>query len=390
MAEGVPLSELRDGLRPDGALDRIKVSLLGLPIELNAYIDILGVLGVGGYRDQLLGTSAAVDYGGLHFTCFQFDYDWRRDLVESARRLGDTIDEAARIAQQASGSADPPRVDVVAHSMGGLILHYYLRYGTQDLPERGGLPELTWEGAAKVEHVVMVGTPNAGSVKALQQLVEGFKVGPFLPTYEPALIGTMPAVYQLLPRTRHAAVIDGASGEPIESLYDASLWEAMGWGLADRRQERVVADLLPEVTDAAARRRIALDHVAKCLERARRVHEALDVPADPPRHMRLHLIAGDAEPTAAVVSVDRRTGRLRVVARGPGDGTVSRASALMDERQGMPWSPRLRSPIAWSGVTFLFRDHLGLTKDPAFADNVLYLLLEKPRQWPAGPGLASR
>jgi hypothetical protein len=30
-------------------------------------------------------------------------------------------------------------------------------------------------------------------------------------------------------------------------------------------------------------------------------------------------------------------------------------------------------------VTFLFTDHLGLTRDPAFADNVLYLLLEDPR-----------
>jgi hypothetical protein len=29
---------------------------------------------------------------------------------------------------------------------------------------------------------------------------------------------------------------------------------------------------------------------------------------------------------------------------------------------------------------FLFSDHLGLTKDPAFTDNVLYLLLEDPRR----------
>jgi len=33
-------------------------------------------------------------------------------------------------------------------------------------------------------------------------------------------------------------------------------------------------------------------------------------------------------------------------------------------------------------VLFLFRDHLGLTQDPAFIDNLLYLLLEEPRRRP--------
>ncbi len=29
----------------------------------------------------------STDYGDGHFTCFQFDYDWRRDNVEDAKRL---------------------------------------------------------------------------------------------------------------------------------------------------------------------------------------------------------------------------------------------------------------------------------------------------------------
>ncbi|TFG77481.1 MAG: hypothetical protein E4H21_03260, partial [Thermodesulfobacteriales bacterium] len=62
----------------------------------------------------------------------------------------------------------------------------------------------------------------------------------------------------------------------------------------------------------------------------------------------------------------------------PGDGTVTRSSALMDERAGGIWTPHLKSPVNWSNVMFLFTDHLGLTKDPAFSDNVLYLLLEQP------------
>jgi hypothetical protein len=51
----------------------------------------------------------------------------------------------------------------------------------------------------------------------------------------------------------------------------------------------------------------------------------------------------------------------------------------MDERTGAQWFPHLVTPIDWSQVTFLFSDHLGMTKDPAFADNVLYYLLESPK-----------
>ncbi len=55
-----------------------------------------------------------------------------------------------------------------------------------------------------------------------------------------------------------------------------------------------------------------------------------------------------------------------------------RSSALLDERVGGEWRPAPSTPIAWSGVHFLFTDHIGLTRDPAFADNVLHLLLESP------------
>ena len=78
--------------------------------------------------------------------------------------------------------------------------------------------------------------------------------------------------------------------------------------------------------------------------------------------------------------IDSR-GTLIPTARVAGDGLVTRHSALMDERLAdrSNWAPRLQSPIKWNSVTFLFTDHLGLTKDPAFTDNVLYLLLESPR-----------
>ena len=84
MAQGTPLSQLKDDVHSDGALDRVVVNFMGFPVQLNAYYNILRTLGVGGYRDQQLAEAMVVNYGDKHYTCFQFAYDWRRDIVESA------------------------------------------------------------------------------------------------------------------------------------------------------------------------------------------------------------------------------------------------------------------------------------------------------------------
>jgi pimeloyl-ACP methyl ester carboxylesterase len=383
MAEGLPLSELKDEVVSAGALDRIKVSLLGLPVELNAYMNILATLGVGGYRDEQLGKAGAVDYGENHFTCFQFDYDWRRSNVENARRLHQFIGEKrAYVKEQlekryGQKNADV-KFDIVAHSMGGLVARYYLQYGPVDLPEDGSLPTLNWAGAKYVDRLIMVGTPNAGSAKALDQLVNGLHL-PTQARYEAAVLDTMPAIYELLPRVRHGAVVDAARPQEKIDFLDPAVWENMKWGVAHPGQARMLSYLIPEAKDPAERRRIALDHLRKCLARTRQFHAALDVPAEPPPGLEIDLIAGDAVPTRSVIKVDMRTGRFVGEERAPGDGTVIRTSALMDERVGRDWNRGLVTPIKFSNVMFLFSSHIGMTKDAAFADNVLYRLLEEPR-----------
>ena len=384
MSQGAALRDLADTVRSDGALDRVKISFLGLSTTLQAYAAILSTLGAGGYRDQTLATMADVDYGPGHFTCFQFDYDWRRDNVENAQKLGQFIaDKRQFVAEQIKEvygvDRDPASIkfDVVAHSMGGLIARYYLRYGDADLPADGSPPPPpTWAGARDLRRVILVATPSAGSASALEQLTAGKSFAFFLPDAPAAMLGTMPSIYQLLPRPRHGRVLD-ADGRPVGDLYDPAVWRSHQWGLADPKSDRVLAWLLPDVIDPAERRRIALDHLVKCLARAKRFHEALDAPADRPAGVELTLFAGDAIATPDGLQTVA-AGQLREIAAAPGDGTVTRASALMDERLDGRWTRTLRTSIRWDGVTFVFDDHLGLTRSPAFSDNVLHLLLEKP------------
>lgn len=385
MKEGVFLKDLKDEVIPKGVLEQVKVKLWGLPVYLNAYINILRTLGAGNYYDQQFAQATGMYYGKGHYTCFQFSYDWRRDIAENAQRLHEFLMAkrayVQREIEKEFGIKDyDVKFDLVAHSMGGLLARYYLEFGAQELPEDGRIPPVTWEGARYVEKLVMIGTPNAGTIEVLGDLVEGVRFSIFLPEYEPAVLGTMPALYELLPRKRHHMVVNAHDPNESIDLLDPELWRKMNWGLVSESQQHVLQMLLPEVSDPQERKRIAFDHLKKSLKKAKQFMETMDQPAVPPLGVSIYLFAGDAEPTAAVVSVDTDTGSLKVVKKEPGDGTVLRASALLDERVGQRWVPYLESPIHWTSTHFLFTDHSGLTKDTAFTDNLLFLLLEKDKK----------
>jgi pimeloyl-ACP methyl ester carboxylesterase len=382
MAEGQKLSELRDDLWPDFTLDQVTFNFMGYPLALNTYAHILSVLGVGGYRDQQSAEAGIVDYGDRHFTCFQFPYDWRRDIVESAAELDRFIKEKRKYVQgeieKRFGIKDyDVKFDIVAHSMGGLVARYYLRYGVQDLPEDESLPKLTWDGSRHVDHLVMIGTPNAGSISAMLALVKGYRPAPLLPRYPAPVLGTMPGLYQLLPRSRHRPLLDD-KGRPVEDIFAADLWQKNGWGLADPNQDPLMKLLLPDIQSPDERRRIALDHQRKALKRAKQFTAAIDIPAKLPASLHFFLVAGDSEDTDETARFGS-DGNLSIVKKGPGDGSVLRRSALMDERRTGRRKERLISPIHWTQVLFLFSNHFDLTKDPAFTDNLLYFLLESQR-----------
>ena len=384
MHEGKTLQDLRDNVISESVLESIKITIYGVTVEKNAYGNILASLGVGGFINENYGETKTIDYGDRHYTSFQFAYDWRRDLVEAAKQLHEYILEKRsyvqkEIAKRHGIENKDVKFNIVAHSMGGLVARYYLRYGVADLPDDGSLPPLTWAGSRFVEQVVLIGTPNAGSIDTFRLLIEGSHLAPGLPSFDAAILGTMPALYQLLPRARHGHVVSGNEiNQEFMDPYDPVLWEQMGWGLANPELDSTLQVLLPEVKDKETRIKIALNHQRKSLMRAKAFSQALDIPAATPPGLSINLIAGDAVDTTDVIKVNTETGELENFKTGPGDGKVLRSSALMDERVGSNDKGRLKTPIQWANVLFLFSDHLGLTTDPVFTDNILYMLLEQP------------
>ena len=382
MKLGTPLDQLQSLSESDGTLGELKSTVAGMTVRLSFYGDVLSALGVGSYA----GTSSArskhiPDYhaGEPTSVAFEFSYDWRRSLDESAAALQQFITQATRFLQLQRGNSDPVKFDIVAHSMGGLVLRYFLQYGGQLIPYDGSLPRLNWAGANDVETAVIVGTPNGGSLKVMDRLISGLPKTPLTPAYGPMITGTMPSLYQLMPRTRHKPFRTRGESESPD-LFDPDLWLRMQWGLANKSRESELAKLLQGVSSASERRDTAFEHLHKCLKNANAFHAAMDFNVSArPAHLRLHLIAGDGKRTPLLCTASKDNQKLEFLRYAPGDGTVLRSSALLDERVGSDWTPRIVSPLQWDSVMFLPSSHMGLTRHPVFIDNVLYLLLEKPR-----------
>ena len=80
-------------------------------------------------------------------------------------------------------------------------------------------------------------------------------------------------------------------------------------------------------------------------------------------------------PTLDSIVVDTRRHKISKKIEKAGDGTVSRTSALSERKHRN--AAEVYRLIDWDSETFLSTDHLGLTRDRTFVDNVLNRLLSE-------------
>ncbi len=380
MKKGRSLTEMDDSVEPFAFLETISVQILGLPFSINAYEDMLKILREAGYVQY----GKPLPEGKNFYSLFPFFYDWRRDLPYNAAKLHKYIQEKRAYLQKEYerlyGIKDyDVQFDIVCHSMGGLLSRYYLRYGGDNLPADGSIPELKWKGSKYIDKLLIVGTPNAGYLDTCVELINGLKVAPGTPTYPPAVVGTFATIYQMMPVYGFRTVLykDDPNGAEVD-IFDPEIWIKYKWGLADPGQDKILKILLPDVKDAKERREIALDHLRKCLRRAKQFTAAMQVKATPPDDVAMFLFAGDAIPTCRTAMVDRKTGEFEVTEYAPGDGKILTSSARFDLREDGYWTPYVRSPITWQGTFLLHSAHMGITKSNIFNSNASFCLLITP------------
>lgn len=379
---GDSLGEMRDSVEPTQALQTVRLGWWRG--ELTAYPGVMVGIALGAEdlddadekpSRRTLRRRARIDTDGSE-GFYGVAYDWRRDISEATIALDQALRRAHADKRARGLSGEDARVDLMAHSLGCLLTRYYLRYGTQPLPEDGSLPVLDWRGAELVRRAILIGPPNGGSLEAVISVAYGAHAIPILPKYPAAIIGSFHSIYQLMPRAADPSLVYENDGLPV-NLYEVNTWEEHGWGLfAD--DGKFLVDLLPDAMTPEQRREAARRYLGMVLARAEQLHRALDAPSSPPDGLTLHLFAGDTLPTPARAEIDRATGKFSALHTEPGDGVVTRRSALHDTRADPDPRGRIVTPIAWTSVHFGERDHFNMVGTRSLANDVLYLLLHAP------------
>ena len=372
-----PLDNIPDNAISTEIMAEADVRIAGVDFKLNAYNKALDILQGCGYVME----GKPLPKNKNFYSLFVFHYDWRMDLVENSAILHKFLLEKREYLQKEYeklyGAKDyDVKFDFVVHSMGGLLSRYYLSYGDQKLPEDGSMPDFNWEGGKYVEKEVIIATPNAGYLDAFYELLNGYSPIEGVDPYPPAVTGTWVTYYEMLPllETRSVVFEDNIDGPSVD-FFDPKLWVKYKWGLADPDQDENLQILLPDIKTAVERRKIAVDHLSKCLKTAKQFTDALKIYKAPPEHLKFYLYFGDAVETRRTAVVNRKTGEAKFTGFDSGDGIVCASSALLDTRAGQKWHPEFKSPITWSDITALMAAHVGLTECPGFANNIAYCLL---------------
>ena len=326
---------------------------------------------------------------------YVFDYDWRQDNVITARRLKRFLDDIRTDYEQPG-----LRVDVIAHSMGGLMARYFLRYGAEDVLNDNRL-QVTWAGAGYLNKLILLGSPNLGSVSSIDGFVRGQPVG--LRRIPPEVVATMPSTYQLFPH-RIVDWLYAADGAPLDTdPFDVATWQRFGWNVFDPTVSARVVRERGDEHDAALRA-----HFERAAERARRFSWSLTVCPNyddaiagcpdeiPEPPVRLVVFGGNCTLTPSryvledaqhirfrpnqIADPDPRVDYDRLMLA-PGDGTVTKPSLLARDALS-PNTPRHEYsyfPLAYAFL--LCESHATLTGNVHFQDNLLDVLLTRALPW---------
>jgi pSer/pThr/pTyr-binding forkhead associated (FHA) protein len=183
------------GIEPRGILQ--EVVIVPNLIKLEQYSRL------GDYLVQDLGYERGKDF-------FEFAYDWRQDVRQSARQLGQFIETLAF-----------PSIKLIAHSLGTLVSRYYV--------EQLG-------GKQKVKRLILMGGPHYGTPAGVTSLMFGPGVLPFGIMGETLrkVIATYPTAYQILPV--YACGKD-QDGKPFNFMKNKSWLAEEQWPLWELARE---------------------------------------------------------------------------------------------------------------------------------------------------------
>jgi pimeloyl-ACP methyl ester carboxylesterase len=311
---------------------------------------------------------------------YVFLYDWRKSNIDSVNHLH-TLIEQIRLDYK-----DPSlKVDIIAHSNGGLIARYYLQYGPQTEQSRK-IPVAWQDGEKRIRRIAMLGTPNLGSVISVSRLYQGFRFG--LRSIPPHILTHFSTVFESLPSPASKAFMD-SNGTPISlPIYDVKLWQANKWSIySDESQQLQSKDTKnPEQIEQQLNMLFS-----KNLQRAFEFQSALAKPILQTK-TQIALFGGDCELTKSkaifiksnnqsviafeeseVLNKNKNIDYMRLM-NSPGDGLVTRESQLARASTAYLDTDLQKDLFPIAQTTFFCESHELLTGNPYFQNNLLYFL----------------
>eukprot|EP00128_Syssomonas_multiformis_P013949 Colp12_sorted_trinity150504_noHs@4682 len=238
---------------------------------------------------------------------YSFTYDWRRSNNETAEKLVSFLEE---VSQKHANK----KVQVVAHSMGGLLTWSVL----------GRRPEL-------FHSILFAGVPFVAGRGLFWHLHYGDPIGRNRKILSSRVSFSFPSAFCFFPPT-HEAIVKGDSGvcDPEGNLlmvdyYDANFWREHKIGIfAD--EEGLTKEEQEEY----------FQHLTCALKDAKRFRDTLHFTSDDQRPP-MHVLIGNKIPVAGKILTDRthpknhRGFRFCEESRAPGDGTMPAYIASLPE-----------------------------------------------------------
>lgn len=188
--------------------------------------------------------------GRLNVPVYIFPYDWRLSNEVNGKRFVEFVEQIRKKPMRSipGWSQGPRLVNVVGHSMGGLVARSALKEWVDVRAAPGGAP---------IDSLVFVATPHLGSLDAVKAMVTGDS--PILDFQKELrkLARALPSAYELLPRYDRAVV--DANGVNVELFVEGN-WQSNvtkpSDGIQDVTQARLTAAKhfltnLPSPTDPA-------------------------------------------------------------------------------------------------------------------------------------------
>ena len=214
-------------------------------------------------------------FEGLGYTkgtnFFVFPYDWRLDV----RSNKDSLDALVEEVKTKSGK---DKVDIVSHSMGGLVARYYISDSSK---------------AAKVNKLISLGAPHLGSVEALKTLMYGLPLGkPIFKIFNIGIAASetkdvfrnLPSASQLLPSSKYLDFYNNSdknSPYPFDDERDI-----------DNNQVRGILNF-----DQIKTLLTNLAHNMTVFSFGEQFHNAIDPVLNQSNGVKIYLITGSGQPT---------------------------------------------------------------------------------------------